>query len=184
FGYWGPELFSRIHQMDPVAVKSAFALNFGVSGLVGMLAFGVVSDRLSKRGMEWPVRLAAVAITAATLAILAAVWAPSFAGSMVLAIPAGVLGGGWSVGLIATLQYVLPVRYRASATALFYALSTLGGYLIAPWITGLLSQILGDDGHSLRLALTIVIPFGFLGALLTALASLGVERGRQQLAIA
>jgi MFS family permease len=34
FGYWGPELFTRAYGMDPVAVKSAFAMNFGLSGLV------------------------------------------------------------------------------------------------------------------------------------------------------
>lgn len=182
FGYWGPELLARVHHLDPVTVKSAFALNFGLSGLAGMLAFGFVSDRQSRRGMEWPARLSAIAISAATLAILAVVWSDSFGLAMALAIPAGVLGGGWTVGMMATLQYVLPARFRASGTALFYAVATLGGYLVAPWVTGLLSEVLGDDGRSLQLALTIVIPFGFVGALFTIIASRRVEAGRERLA--
>ena len=69
FAYWAPELLSRTLGLDPVTVKTAFALNFGLSGLVGMLAFGFVSDRLSYRGMHWPARLSAMSVVAATAAI-------------------------------------------------------------------------------------------------------------------
>jgi MFS family permease len=45
FGYWGPELFTRAYAIDPVAAKGAFALNFGLAGLVGMLSFGAIADK-------------------------------------------------------------------------------------------------------------------------------------------
>lgn len=178
FGYWGPELFTRNYGLDPVTAKTAFALNFGLAGLVGMLCFGAISDRMAKRGLAWPVRLSAIALGAATCAILAGTWADSFALAKWLAIPAGLLGGGWSVGIYSTLQYILPTRFRATATALFLAVTTLLAYFIGPWATGLLSQAFGNDAASLRLALTIIIPIGFVASLVAGLASRRIELDR------
>ena len=182
FGYWGPELFARSYAIEPVAAKTAFALNFGLSGLVGMLAFGALADRLSKRSRAWPALLSALALGAATLLVVATIWAPTFSLAKWLAIPCGLLGGGWSVGLFAALQYMLPSAYRASATALFVAVTTLLGYFIGPWLTGALSQSFGDDAASLQLALTIIVPVGMLAALLAFLAASRLERDRVALA--
>jgi MFS family permease len=182
FGSWGPELFARSYAIDPVAAKTAFALNFGGAGLLGMLGFGVVADRLSKRSRAWPALLSALALGAATLLIIATVWAPTFGLAKWLAVPCGLLGGGWSVGLYAALQYMLPSTYRASATALFMAVTTLLGYFIGPWLTGALSQSFGDDAASLQLALTIIIPVGVIGAVLAFLAASRLERDRIALA--
>jgi MFS family permease len=182
FGYWGPELFARSFAIEPVAAKTAFAVNFGGSGLVGMLAFGALADRLSRRSRAWPALLSALALGAATVLVVVTIWAPSFATAKLLAVPCGLLGGGWSVGLFAALQYMLPAAYRASATALFVAVTTLLGYFIGPWLTGALSQMFGDDAASLQLALTIIVPVGLLAALLAFLASSRLERDRIALA--
>lgn len=181
FGYWGPELFARNYDIDPVAAKTAFAVNFGLAGLVGMLCFGAVSDRLSKRSRTWPALLSALALGSATALVVAAIWAPTFASAKWLAIPCGLLGGGWSVGLFAALQYMLPVQYRASATALFIAVTTMLGYFVGPWLTGALSQAFGDDAHSLRLALSVIVPVGVLGAGLAFFAASRLERDRESL---
>lgn len=182
FGYWGPELFARSFALDPVTIKTAFALNFGLAGLCGMLAFGALSDRLSRRGRVWPVRLSGLALLSATALVLVAVWAPSFELAMLVAIPCGLLGGGWSVGLYAGLQHMLPASFRASATALFIAFITLLGYFVGPWATGALSQALGDDAQSLKLAMTAVVPAGFIAALFALLAAGRVEDDRVRLA--
>lgn len=181
FGYWGPELFARNYAIDPVAAKTAFAINFGLAGLVGMLCFGAVSDRLSQRSRAWPAMLSALALGSATALVVTAIWAPTFSAAKWLAIPCGLLGGGWSVGLFAALQYMLPVTYRASATALFIAATTMLGYFVGPWLTGALSQAFGDDAHSLRLALTVIVPVGAIGAALAFFAASRLERDREHL---
>ena len=127
FGNWGPELFARSYGVDPAAAKAAFAFYFGGAGLIGMLGFGIMVDRLSRRSMEWPVRMAALALFAATACVLIATWSPTFTGATLMAIPSGLMGGGWSIGFIAALQYLLPNRYRAAATAIFIAATTLIG---------------------------------------------------------
>jgi MFS family permease len=181
FGYWGPELFARSYGLDPVSAKSAFALNFGGAGLIGVLIFGPVADRLSKRRKDVPLRLTAGALFAATSFILAVTWVPDFRAAKLLAIPSGLLGGGWPVGVMVSLQYLLPERFRATATAFFIAIATLLGYLIGPSLTGAISQTLGDNAYSLQIGLSVTIPAGFIAAICAWLAAPRLERDREQL---
>ena len=176
FGYWGPELFTRAYAIDPVAAKGAFALNFGLAGLVGMLSFGAIADKATKRGIAGPVFMSAFALMAATACILAATWAPTIAIAKLLAIPSGLLGGGWAIGFFAALQTMLPERYRASATALFIAVTTLLGYFVGPSLTGWISQTLGNDAQSLRIGLSVAIPTGFVAAVLAYFAGRQLSR--------
>lgn len=170
FGFWGPELFTRVYRLDPVAAKSGFALNFGTSGLAGMLAFGALASHLARRDALWPVRLAAISIAGATISIVMTIWSSSHDVALLWAIPCGLLGGGWAAGLIAGLQHLLPDSFRATGTAVFLAFFGLLGYATGPWSVGMLSSMLGDNASSLRLALSIVVPVGFIGALASALA--------------
>ena len=181
FGAWGPELFARSYGLHPVVAKGSFALHFGLAGLVGMLLFGAVADRMARRGMEWPARLAGLAIAAATALTLAITWIDSYTWAKWLAVPCGLLGGGWSVGILATLQYILPPQFRASATALFIAVTTLGSQFLGPFMVGVISETLGNDSLSLRMGLTVVIPLGFVGALCGWLAGRPVEADRRAL---
>lgn len=182
FGNWGAELFARSYGLPPVEAKASFALNFGLAGLIGMLAFGAVADRLGRRGMEWPSRLASIAIACATLLTLTITWLGSYPLARLLAIPCGLLGGGWSVGMLSTLQYILPQQFRASATALFIAIATLGSQFLGPFLSGLVSEALGGDAFALRIALSAIIPLGFVGAGCAWLASRRIETDREALA--
>jgi MFS family permease len=165
FGFWGPTLFVRNHSITESVASNAFAAYFGLAGLTGMLIFGALSDRLAKKGPHGPARLAAFSLFFATLCILLVTWSNSLAQSKLLAIPSGLLGGGWSVGVLASLQYLLPDRYRATATATFVAVSTLLGLLVGPWLAGEVSGAFGNDALSLRIGLSVTIPAGFIAAL-------------------
>ncbi|MBK8630778.1 MAG: MFS transporter [Sphingomonadales bacterium] len=182
FGYWGPELFTRAYGIDPVTAKAAFAINFGAAGLFGMIGFGALADRAARRGMAGPVRMSGFALFAATACILAATWAPSLTVAKWLAIPSGLLGGGWAIGFFATLQAMLPERYRAAATALFIAVTTLLGYFIGPSLAGGISDALGNSAESLRIGLSVTIPTGFVAALLGWLAASRVTADKVRLA--
>lgn len=164
FGFWGPTLFVRNHGVSEAAASNAFAAYFGLSGLTGMLIFGAISDRLAVRSPAGPPKLAAASLFAATLCILFVTWSDDFAKSKLLAIPSGLLGGGWSVGVMASLQFLLPDRYRATATASFVAVTTLIGLLAGPWLAGTVSELFGDAEYSLRLGLSVTIPAGFVAA--------------------
>ncbi len=181
FGMWGPALFARAYDLPITEANAIFGLAFGLPGLIGTLIFGVLADRLTKRGPHWLLYLAAGATTAATLLILTVTWAPTVAAAQMLAIPSGLLGGGWSVGIMSALQYLMPDRFRATGTALALLLINLIGYVLGPLIAGNVSDLIaGDPAYSLRVGLSVLIPVGFLGAWMMwrGAASLAADRDR------
>ena len=185
FGMWGPALFERAYGLSNAAAGKAFGVSFGLPGLVGMLGFGVLADQLARRGPEWPLKLSALALGAATACVLAATWMPSLALAEAVAVPSGLLGGGWAVGCIASLQYALPERQRSTGTATTFLVVGLFGNFIGPWAAGLLSH--GLDGPSggasgLRQGLTIIVATGFIGAWFAWQASRTLSIDRDALA--
>ncbi len=182
FGFWGPTLFVRNFGISETVASTTFAAYFGLAGLTGMLAFGAISDRLARKGPEGPATLAALSLFAASGFILMVTWADSFDHAKLLAIPSGLLGGGWSVGVMAGLQYLLPDRYRATATASFIAVTTLIGLLVGPWLAGAISEAFGDAADSLRMGLSFTIPTGFVAAIFLYYAGRSLASEREKLA--
>ncbi len=182
FGFWGPALFTRVYEVPAAEASRIFGLYFGGSGLVGMLVFGALATRLSGRGLDWPLRLTSVALMSASISILLVVWSSSIEMAKLIAISAGLLGGGWSIGVMASLQYLLPDRVRATGTALFIMVTTFLGFVLGPWLTGLFSELLGNAASSLQWSLTIVIPTGMIGAVLAWIAAGKLEGSRNALA--
>jgi MFS family permease len=177
FGMWGPTLFTRAYAIPPAEASARFGLAFGPAGLIGALLFGFVADRLTARDRRWPLRLAGLSLMAATLAILGVTFAPTIHIATLLAVPAGVLGGGWSVGVMAALQNMLPQRIRATGTALFILLTTLIGMVFGPFVVGAISDAIGtSDAASLRAALGLCIVVGLPAGIALWAASRSVER--------
>lgn len=183
FGFWGPTLFHRIYEVPLTEASATFGFYFGLSGLTGMLLFGAFSDRLSRKGMERPLIMAGISMFAASIFIMVSTWSESLFLAKMLAIPAGLLGGGWSIGIMQSLQYLVPDRFRATSTALFVMVTTILGFVVGPWATGALSEFFGDNAMSLRWALTIVIPTGMVGGLLALLGAKYLEPNRADLAV-
>ncbi|MFZ4687749.1 MAG: spinster family MFS transporter [Polymorphobacter sp.] len=183
FGMWGPALFTRAYGLSAQEANTAFGLAFGLPGLFGTLLFGVVADRLLKRSPQGPMLLAAAALLTATLCIFAVNWSADFALAKVLAIPSGLLGGGWSIGVMASLQNMLPDRFRATATALFIMVSTFIGLVIGPWLAGAISETVGGDGaHGLRISLSVTILLGVPAALMLWRSAHHLDADRRALA--
>lgn len=182
FGFWGPALFTRLYDVPLAEASSTFGLYFGSAGLIGMLLFGAFADKAAKGGLERPLKMAAGALLAASVCIMLVTWSDSLAMAKLFAIPSGLLGGGWSIGIMASLQYLLPDRFRATGTALFIMVTTFLGFVVGPWATGALSQYFGDGAMSLRWALTIIIPTGMIAAVLAWLGARYLESDRATLA--
>jgi len=182
FGFWGPTLFSRVYAMSLIDAGSAFGAAFTLPGMIGALAFGALADWLSKKGYGRSLILSALALALATLSVMGAIWAASIDNALMWAIPAGLLGGGWAVGIYAGLQYILPDRMRATGTALAMLVVNMLGFVIGPWAAGEFSDLLAIDGSQLRQALTIVVPVGIIGALLIALGAKSLEHDQKMLA--
>lgn len=182
FGSWGKTLFERAYEMGTADAGAAFGLAFAIPGMFGALLFGVLSDKLTKSSYGRTLLLSAIGLTGATLAVLVAVWAPSLNNAVLIAIPAGLLGGGWAVGIYAGLQYILPDHLRATGTAIAMLAVNLLGYAVGPWLVGELSVQFGEGTVGLQQALTVVVPIGFVGAFLLWRGSLKLQQDRETLA--
>jgi MFS family permease len=140
-------------------------------------------DRVAKKGVHRTMIVAAIAIGAASAFILAVTWAPTLWAAQLLAVPSGLLGGGWAVGILAGLQYVLPERQRATGTALALMIVSLFGNFVGPWAAGLMSDAFADDpALGLRIGLSVIIPMGFIGAILVWRSAKTLEQDRIDLA--
>jgi MFS family permease len=183
FGMWGPALFARAYGLPAQEANTTFGLAFGLPGLLGTLMFGALADRLLKRSPQGPMLLAAGALLTATLCIFAVNWSPNFGLARALAIPSGLLGGGWSIGVMASLQNMLPDRFRATATALFIMISTFIGFVMGPWAAGTISEAVGgDSAMSLRIGLSVTILTGVPAAIMLWRSAHHLDADRQALA--
>ncbi len=182
FGAWGPTLFARSYDMTLIDAGAAFGSAFSIPAFIGVLGFGALVDHLTTKGYGRALQLSAVALTLATISVMAAIWALSIDNALVWAIPAGLLGGGWSVGLYASLQYVLPDKMRATGTALAMLVVNMLGYVAGPWFAGGISDLFGADANGIRQGLTFIVPVGIVGAILIWLGGKSLEQDRQTLA--
>jgi len=182
FGMWGPALFERAYGLSTQEAGATFALGFGLPGLFGVLGFGFLADKLGKGDATVQLRLTALALAGATTAILLVTWSESLTLARLLAVPSGLLGGGWSVGVLAGLQHLLPNAHRATGTALVMLIASLFANVLGPVVAGQLSDwIAGSGPHGLRVGLSVAIPTGFIGVWAALRTVHTLERDREAL---
>lgn len=171
---WLPSFFTRSFGMTLEQVGFWLALVLGISQIFGMLASGVLTDRLVRRDARWYAWLPALAIAVAT---------PMFAITFItenvvvafafvfLPFMVSVMQGP---ATFSAVQSLAGLRMRAMAAAVLLLVTNLVGGMFGTLSVGLLSDYFeasrGDE--SLRLALLIVsLVFGLWSALHYALAS-------------
>jgi len=185
FGMWGPALFERTYGLSTQAAGATFALSFGLPGLIGVLLFGFLADKLGKNDPTMQLKLTAIALFGATTMILLVTWTESLTLARMFALPAGLMGGGWSVGVLAGLQYLLPNAHRATGTALVMLIASMFANVLGPVLAGQLSDwIAGTGPHGLRIGLSVAIPTGYVGVWAALRAVRALERDKQNLAAA
>ena len=167
FGMWGATYFARVHGLPLANATLTFALGYGLSSLLGMLASGWLSDRLARRSASAPMRLAAGSLLALIVCILLACAIPDLSSAVFFLVAGGLLGGGYSANILAALQDLLPDAIRATATAVFAFLVTFVGMVGGPYTAGVLSDVFSSFGaDALRYALIATSFVGVLAALL------------------
>ncbi len=163
--FWGVEYFKRVHHLGPAAA-GGFATVLGAGSAVGILAGGMLADRLLRRGhVNARVYVAAFGAIGATLVLV-----PAFASTnLLISAPLLFVGGVLLTIPIAPAEalctdVVLPgLRGRgAMVRQVVRTLSWSGPYLI-----GLISdQIAPNTALGLRWAIVTACPFYALGGLI------------------
>lgn len=164
FGMWAPSLFVRNFDVTLVEASAKFGLAFSLAGLTGMFLFGAVADRLTTRDISWPLRLSALSLTCATTGITLATLAPSLDVVLMIAVPTGIMGGGWVIGALSSLQRILDGSIRSTGVAVFNFVTTFAGLVFGPFFVGLLSDAFGGGADGIRNAMLVAISPGLIGA--------------------
>jgi MFS family permease len=154
---WNPSFFVRAHGMN-TGVAGNYLASFALIGALGTFAGGFFADRLSVRygDRRWYMWVPAAACLAmvpfqffAYLSPDLNVVVPTFTVMVVLA--SMFFGPSFAMG-----QSLATVRMRAMSASVLLFIQNMIGLTFGPWLVGLLSNQLGNNGTSLRYAMVIV----------------------------
>lgn len=170
---WLPTYLIRTMELTAGQVGMRLGLLVGISGLIGTLGVGYITDRLGRRDRRfycWMPAIAAGVALAGNFAVYSS--APSEATFLLLVVPLIALpaSGG---PVYAAVQSVVPPPIRATAAAVLLLILNLVGLGFGPSFVGLMSDLLalrfGDD--ALRLAMLSIVVVYAVSASAAYLAS-------------
>ncbi len=156
---WTPAFLGRQFHLGPSEVGVALGLLTSVGGCVGLIAGGVISDRLlAARRSDTPFVVGIIAMSGIGVTTTLMLFANSAQqASVVFAIV--MLFVALPIGSVAAaLQLVVPNRFRAQVSALYLVLISLAGLLLGPLLPPLISDGLlrNPDRIGLGLLITVV----------------------------
>lgn len=145
--FWLPAHMSRVHGMQPMQIAFSYGPLMFVAGALGIVAGGIVADRLRARGVR-DAELRVGAWSALALCPLAiATFQVSSAELMLVLLGPALLMSSFPFGAAsAAIQLVTPNRLRARASALYLMVINLTGIGFGATAASLVSDyVLRDD---------------------------------------
>ncbi len=177
FGFWVPTLFVRAHGMTLTEVGWKFGLINGVSAGLGALLAGTLGDLLARLDVRWRLWIPALSVgLSLPLLVGISLW-PTPGVALLLAVPSGIIGGGYAPVCYALVQDMAPPRMRAVAASVLIFFVTLLGMGLGPQAVGVLNDLLAPrhGQEAVRWSLVIVLSFSAIGALVLAAGARSVR---------
>jgi len=177
FGSWVPAFLGRVHGMGSGEIGTWIGIESGVGGVLGMLATGLIADRLARRDLRWYVWISAISIV---------IYVPFCAAFLLLSdttmalmayfVPVALSSVYLAPSLALIHRLVKPnMRAVASSVAMFFL--NLIGMGLGPQAVGFASDWLaptyGDE--SLRYALLFALSSKGIAIALFLLAGMSVR---------
>jgi len=159
---WFPAFMARSHGVTLKEIGMTYGLVILVSGVIGVIAGGILSDRLVRRNVRWLALYPAV-ITLVNLPIsLCAVLTRSYTTLLGLLFVSSVFGNLILPGVLAALHAVIKPGERALGIAVCFLFVNLIGMGLGPIAVGAISDLLNPSfgREALRYALAISYVLG------------------------
>jgi MFS family permease len=156
---WDITLFTRSFGLPLERVAAVMGLAGVFSSLIGLLAGGMLGNYFSKQSLSWLARIPMYAMFLSFPLFLAKYLVPDFYIAAIIMAVANLLMLGFVGPFYAAVQAVTPEGDRSMAAAINVFLSNIVGLGAGPFVTGLMSDVLGNfvGVESLRYTLLIVI---------------------------
>jgi predicted MFS family arabinose efflux permease len=163
--YWGASFLIRIHGLGSAEVGSKMGLLGSTAGMLGILVFAILADRMAGRDLRWYLWVSSAGAGMMVPFVLLFLFDD---GSRVFFhyFLATFFGATYMAPVVALTQRLLPLRMRALSSAIILLSFNLIGITAGNFITGLLSDLLEPSlgVESLRYALALTM-LGTLGGI-------------------
>lgn len=157
---WTASFMIRSHSMSTGELGTWLAMISGVGGAVGVIAGGILADKLALRDKRWYVWVPAAA-GVISVPFMAAVYIADTAYiALLLSIIPGLLHNVYLGSTIATTHGLVGLRMRALSSAILFLILNIIGLGLGPLLVGMLSDLLqaSAGAHSLRQAMLYLLP--------------------------
>jgi MFS family permease len=140
--YFNMPLLQRYHHMSLSAASNASSISVGAVGAIGLLAGGLVADRMSARRRNGRLLLAAICMSIAAPCIFFAINQPpgAIAPYVVLMAMATMTMYVYYATVYTAIQDVIEPRLRGIAVAIYFCGMYIFGASLGPVVTGMLSD--------------------------------------------
>jgi len=179
FGFWMPSLLERSYGLSMTHTAQFIAALLLVGAVAGTLLGGFSGDGLGRRDRAFFGWLPALAYLACVPLYAGGIGAPNLTVGFVLLLGATALSYLWLGPVITAVQHLVPMRSRATASALFLLVNNLIGLGGGAPLIGKLSTVLAPryGAESLRLAMFGTLALYALAAVLMAGAGAALRKG-------
>lgn len=170
---WGPTFLDRMRDLGPQEIGFYFGSLRGIAGLAGALLAAVIVGALVRRNLHWQIRAAIVVAILPFLSDLAFL----FGGDPLL----------WQTGLALSALFtqfavavsyplyvnVAPANLRATASAFYFLMASLMGFILGPFSVGALNDLLTPEmgEGAIAVSMAAASSSALVSALLLMLAS-------------
>ena len=157
---WTASFMIRSHSMSTGELGTWLAMISGVGGAIGVIAGGILADKLALRDKRWYVWVPAAA-GAISVPFVAAVYIADTAYmALILSIIPGLLHNVYLGSTIATTHGLVGLRMRALSSAILFLILNIIGLGLGPLVVGMLSDLLqpSEGAHSLQKAMLYLLP--------------------------
>jgi MFS family permease len=173
FGSWVPAFLGRVHGMGHGEIGTWIGIESGIGGALGMVATGLVADRLGRRDPRWYLWLPAISIAIYLPFSVAFLLFEDATTALVLYFIPIALSSVYLGPAIALTHQLVKVRMRAVASSIMIFFLNLIGMGLGPQAVGIISDLLTPEhgAEGLRWSLLIVLSSKFVSIALFVLAA-------------
>jgi MFS family permease len=156
---WAPSFLSRLHGMKNAEIGALLGPIFGLSGVIGSFAGGMLTDHFGKKDKRWYLELPAYAIILSILFVAGVLFLQNTSYSLICLACCAALQSMYLGPSIAVAHSLVPASMRALTSAILFLVMNLVGLGLGPLTVGMISDKLAPTFgiESLRWAMSIII---------------------------
>ena len=176
--FWTPSVLNRSFGLDLTTTGQFYGGVLLIGGVAGVLAGGLIGDRLGAANRAAYARLPAIAFVLAVPLFAAGFLSNHAKTAFFLLLIPQALAYVWLGPVLSAVQHLVPAEHRATASASFLFINNLIGLGLGTLVLGALSDAMtapfGEE--ALRYAMVAALGFYLVAALLMWLASRHLQR--------